>query len=68
MEIIIFPEGSNVCEMYVVGDSSIQETARKNVPSGVQFKIVNIEDLPQDRHFRDAWEFDENTEFDGVGE
>lgn len=67
MKIIIFPEGPNVCEMYITGELSIEETARKDVPTGVQYKIVDIEDLPTDRHFRDAWEFDENTEFDGVG-
>lgn len=45
---------------------SIEEIALKDVPSGVPYKIVNIEDIPADRTFRDAWEAD-FSEPDGHG-
>ena len=49
------------------GDLSLDETALKDVPSGVKFKIIDSSDLPPDRDFRDAWDFDFTTDFDGVG-
>jgi len=45
---------------------SIEEIARKDVPAGVPYKIVNDADLPEDQTFRDAWEVD-ITNPDGVG-
>lgn len=45
---------------------SIEELARKDVPAGVAYKIVNTDDIPSDRTFRGAWEAD-ITEPDGYG-
>lgn len=36
---------------------SLEEIARKDVPLGKPFKIVNASDIPQDRTFRNAWEY-----------
>jgi len=36
---------------------TIEEIAKKDVPAGKKFKIVDAEDIPADRTFRDAWEF-----------
>lgn len=36
---------------------SIEEVARKDVPLGKPFKIVNDSDIPDDRTFRNAWEY-----------
>lgn len=36
---------------------TIEELAEKDVPAGVEFKIVNTSDIPSDRTFRDAWEY-----------
>lgn len=47
---------------------SIEEIAVKDVPEGKPFKIVNVEDIPSDRTFRNAWEVDEAELTDGVGE
>ena len=46
---------------------TIQEIAKKDVPAGLPYKIVSINDIPSDRTFRDAWEVDEATLTDGVG-
>lgn len=36
---------------------TIEEIAAKDVPAGKPFKIVDVSDLPSDRTFRNAWEF-----------
>lgn len=36
---------------------TIDEIAKKDVPAGVPFKIVDAADIPEDRTFRNAWEF-----------
>lgn len=36
---------------------TIEEIARKDVPAGVDFRIVDAADVPTDRTFRNAWEF-----------
>lgn len=37
---------------------SAQEIARKDVPAGAPYKIVDAADVPADRTFRGAWEGD----------
>lgn len=46
---------------------TIEEVAQKDVPSGKPYKIVDVDDIPTDRTFRDAWEVDEATLTDGTG-
>ena len=43
------------------------ETALKDVPTGLKFKIVADDVVPSDRVFRNAWTVDEATLTDGVG-
>lgn len=38
---------------------SIEAIAAKDVPAGKPFKIVNASDVPSDRTFRGAWEYQE---------
>jgi hypothetical protein len=33
------------------------ELALKDVPEGVEYKIVNASEIPSDRTFRAAWEY-----------
>lgn len=35
---------------------SIEEIAAKDVPPGVEYKIVDVSEIPSDRTFRNAWE------------
>ena len=46
---------------------TIDEIAKKDVPAGVKYKIVEDSEIPTDRTFRDAWTVDEATLTDGVG-
>jgi hypothetical protein len=36
---------------------SITEIAQKDVPKGKPYKIIDASEVPEDRTFRDAWEF-----------
>ena len=36
---------------------TIEELAAKDVPTGKPFKIIDADDIPSDRTFRDAWEY-----------
>lgn len=38
---------------------TVEEIAAKDVPSGVKYKIVDASEIPEDRTFRNAWEFSE---------
>lgn len=40
---------------------TIEEIAAKDVPTGVPFNIVDVSELPTDRHFRNAWELNGST-------
>lgn len=47
---------------------TIEQIARKDVPTGKPYKIVDGSEVPSDRTFRNAWEVDVNTLTDGVGD
>lgn len=36
---------------------TVEEIAAKDVPAGVEYKIIDTADVPTDRTFRDAWEY-----------
>jgi hypothetical protein len=36
---------------------TIEEIAAKDVPVGKPYKIVDVSDVPSDRTFRSAWEY-----------
>lgn len=40
-------------------EHTIEELAAKDVPAGKPYKIVDVSDIPEDRTFRDAWEYQE---------
>lgn len=67
MKKIIYPQDSGIAVVTPTGDLSVEETAIKDVPTGVKYKIIDASDLPQERDFRNAWEFDFTSNFDGVG-
>ena len=47
---------------------TMDELAKKDVPTGYKYKIVDTSSIPNDRSFRNAWEVDEAQLTDGVGE
>ena len=46
---------------------TIDEIAKKDVPTGKKYKIIDDSDVPTDRSFRNAWTVDESNLTDGVG-
>lgn len=46
---------------------TLEQIAKKDVPQGVPYKIITVDEVPTDRVFRDAWEanFDQP---DGYGD
>jgi hypothetical protein len=40
-------------------EHTIEELAAKDVPEGKPYKIVDVSDIPEDRTFRGAWEYQE---------
>jgi hypothetical protein len=50
-----------------VTEFTIEERAKKDVPAGLPYKIVEDSYIPTDRAFRDAWEIDDEELTDGVG-
>ena len=49
-------------------DLTVEEIARKDVPTGLSYKIVNASDILTDKTFRNAWTIDDAELTDGVGE
>lgn len=59
---IIYPtDNGGVAIIIPAVDSglTVEQIAAKDVPAGKSFKIVDVSDIPTDRTFRDAWEYQE---------
>ena len=37
---------------------TIEEIAAKDVPQGIEYKIIDVSELPLDRTFRNAWSWE----------
>ena len=47
--------------------SDVISIAQKHVPNGLPYNIISSDSLPNDRTFRNAWEFDFSHP-DGIGQ
>ncbi len=57
---IIYPTDDGVAIIFPADCGlTIEELAAKDVPQGKPYKIVDISDIPSDRTFRNAWEYQE---------
>lgn len=57
---IIYPTQDGGLAVIIPNTSSglsIEEIAQKDVPSGTAYKIVDVAEIPIDRIFRNAWEY-----------
>jgi hypothetical protein len=73
MKRIIYKNLDNLVIIIVPTDEALQsmtieQIARKDVPTGYKYKIVDVSEIPNDREFRNAWTIDETELTDGVGE
>jgi hypothetical protein len=56
MKRIIFQnETGGVSVIIPTGELPIEEVAAKDVPEGVAYEIVDVDAIPSDRFFRNAW-------------
>ncbi len=55
---IIYQTESGVAIIHPTGELSIEEVAAKDVPAGVPYRIVNDDEVPSDRTWRNAWKED----------
>jgi len=73
MKRIIYKNLDNSVSIIVPTDEALQsmtieQIARKDVPTGYKYKIVDVSEVPSDREFRNAWTIDEVELTDGIGE
>ena len=47
---------------------TIEQIAKKDVPTGKAYKIIEDNELPSSREFRNAWTIDDAELTDGVGD
>jgi len=58
MNRIIYPTpDGGVAVIIPTGELSIEEVIARAVPEGVPYKIVDVTDIPDERIFRAAWEY-----------
>jgi hypothetical protein len=53
--IIYQNETGGVSIIIPTGELPIEEVAAKDVPEGVAYEIVDVDAIPSDRYFRNAW-------------
>jgi hypothetical protein len=59
---ILYPTDDGGVAVIVPADEcglTIQQIAAKDVPAGKPYKIVDVADIPSDRTFRAAWQYQE---------
>ena len=56
---IIYPTDEGGVAVIIPADCglTIEEIAAKDVPAGKPYKIIEVSEVPSDRTFRNAWEY-----------
>lgn len=66
-QVIVYPNGSGISVLFPCPCGlTLEQIARKDVPAGLPFLIVNAAELPADASTRAAWRAD-FSEPDGYG-
>ena len=47
---------------------TIEQIAKKDVPTGKSYKIINSSEIPSDKTLRNSWSINDAELTDGVGE
>jgi len=69
-KVIIYPNASGGLVLVIPAldcGLTIEQIAAKDVPTGVPYKILDKNEIPEDHLFFDAWEADFST-YDGFGQ
>lgn len=54
---VIYPNDDGGVAIVVPAPGATLEEVLKAVPAGKPYKVVDVADVPADRTFRDAWEY-----------
>ena len=68
---IIYKKDDSVVSIIVPITESgltVEQIAKKDVPTGKKYKIVDVSEITSDRTFRGAWTIDDSELTDGVGD
>ena len=63
-----YPGGIIIGNPTDLTDKTVEEIAKKRVPTGKPFKIIPRSEVPTDRSFRNAWTIEDSELTDGVGD
>ena len=63
-----YPGGIIVSHPTDITDETVEEIAKKIVPTGKPYKIIPRSEVPTDRSFRNAWTVEDSDLTDGVGD
>lgn len=63
---IVFPNENGISIITPTGELPIEEVCLKDVPAGLPYLIIDAEDIPSSREFRNAWQADFSSP-DGYG-
>lgn len=55
-QVIIHIEGDGVAVIHPAQGTTVEQMVAA-VPEGAQYKVIDAADLPEDRYFRSAWDF-----------
>jgi len=69
MKLAIFPNDETISVLVPAPNCglTLEQICAKDVPTGVKYKIIDRSELPADREFRNAWDYDFTNSYDGVG-
>jgi hypothetical protein len=67
--VIIYPQDNGTIAVVIpTGELPIAEVAKKDVPAGVPYLLINAADVPADRTAFEVWEVDfSNPDGHGIG-
>ena len=54
---IIYKDGNGLSVVTPADQEKIDEVIEKSIPEGAEYKIIKASDIPNDRDFREAWEY-----------
>jgi hypothetical protein len=69
---IIYKNADNSVSILIPTDealsfATIEQIANKDVPNGLPYKVITESEIPIDRKYRSAWEWDNSITPDGFG-
>jgi len=63
-QVIAYQISGGVSIVIPTGEVPFEVVLQKDVPAGVNYKVVDSSELPSDRAFRNAWIFNDGVEID----